>query len=145
MSTGLLELHEDCCRFQNSCMISEQGPVPRQGSPFVPGSSVESSFNKLFSKLFYFHHPLLPCLACWMRPLSSRGMEMFWLHSCCTFQLLTPLQIGCMHRKHFVLSVRVCAHMCCSLCVCIQMCVLLFIKITFGAECVYKRAIFLSV
>lgn len=62
-STGLLELHEGCCPFQNSCMISEEGPVPRQGSPFVPGSSVESSFSKLFSKLF-FQHLLLPCLAC---------------------------------------------------------------------------------
>lgn len=57
-STGLLELHEGCSHFQNSCMISEQGPVPTQGSPFVPGSSVESSFNKLFSKVFYFFSTL---------------------------------------------------------------------------------------
>lgn len=71
-----------------------------------------------FSMLFYFfstfYYHVLPA-----RLSPYLEMEMFWLHPCCTFELLTPLQIGCMHRKHFVLSVRVCAHVCCSLCACI--------------------------
>lgn len=59
MRTGLSELHKGCCHFQNSGMISEEEPVPKQRSPYVPGSPVESGFKMLFSKLFYFSAPFV--------------------------------------------------------------------------------------
>lgn len=102
---------------QDSCMTPGKEPVPKQRNPYVPGSSVESSFKVLFSKLLYFFCcPLLLSLTSYIKPLWE--IEMFWLHRY-KFELLALFQMGCIHRKHFVPSECTCLCMCILSSVCI--------------------------
>ena len=82
-------------------MISEEEPVPKQRSrsPYVPGSSVESGFKMLFSKLFYFFSALhyyvsparlspyerLRCFDCILVASSNCSLHSDWVYTWKTF------------------------------------------------------------